>query len=187
MNVVLGVTGASGAYAAERFLARAPWPDTLVASKHGREVYEFERKRAFEELAAAAAVVHENDDLWAPISSGSVATAGMVVLPCSADFLGQVAGGRCDSLLARAAHCHLKSRRPLILCLRESPLTLINLDNARRVSAAGAEVMPLSPPFYMLAGVDPGSVTLGQLMDAYVDRVLQLLGHQPEHTWETVS
>jgi 4-hydroxy-3-polyprenylbenzoate decarboxylase len=186
MNLVLGLTGASGAHAAERLVVKAPWPLTLVASRHGREVFEFECGRPFQEFAAQAHTVHENTDLWAPVASGSVATRGMVVLPCSTDFVGQVASGRGDTLLARAAHCHLKSGRPLILCWRESPVTLIDLENAARVRAAGGIVMPLSPPFYLFHGRPPATVSLTELMDAFVDRVLQLLGHEPERTWGTV-
>ena len=125
MNLVLGMSGATGAFGAERLIAKSPWPVTLVASKHGREVYEFECGRPFATLCQRVSAVYENDDLWVPVASGSVTTVGMVVLPCSVNLLGQVAGGCCASLLARAAHCHLKSRRPLVLCLREAPLSYL--------------------------------------------------------------
>jgi len=186
MNLVLGITGASGAHAAERLVEKSPWPVTVVATRHGREVFEFECGRPFAELADRAAAVHENDDLWSPLASGSVSTVGMVVLPCSVNCLGKVATGNCDTLLTRAAHCHLKSRRPVILCLRETPLTAIDYGNAREASLAGAVVMPLSPPFYMFHGRSPDTVSMTDLLDAYVDRVLQLLGHDPARTWETV-
>ena len=126
------------------------------------------------------------DDLYAPLSSGSVPAVGMVVLPCSAHTLAQIAAGLGDSLIPRAAHCQLKERRPLILCLREAPLTLIDLENARRAAAAGAVIMPMCPPFFMFAGSDPKTVSMDALLDAFVDRVLALLGRQPARTWEDI-
>lgn len=185
MNAVLAVTGASGAYAARVFAYACPWPVSLIASRWGREVYERECG-AFAELEARVDAVYDDTDLAAPLASGSVPTRGMVVLPCSCDTLSAVGNGAGDTLIARAAHCHLKERRPLILCVRESPWTLIDLENARRVAAAGGTVMPLSPPFYMAGRCAPEKIDLATMLAAYVDRVLALLGHAPPDTWETV-
>ena len=186
MNLIVAITGASGVLAARTLMEKSPWPVTLVASRWGREIYERECG-AFDELAARAAQVFSDDDLAAPISSGSVPTVGMVIVPCSCNALAQVAGGLGGTLIARAAHCHLKERRRLVLCVRETPWTLIDIDNARAVSTAGGIIMPISPPFYMAAGKPPEQVTLAELMAAYADRVLALLGLPPESTWETVS
>ena len=185
MNLVLGITGATGACAAKALMAKSPWPVALVASRWGRDVYERECG-PLEQLAGQAARVFQDDDLAAPIASGSVPTAGMVILPCSCDMLGRVASGLGDTLIARAAHCHLKERRPLILCVRETPWPLTTIDNARTVAAAGGIIMPMSPPYYMTAGREPADVSLADLLDAYVDRIFALLGHQPESTWETL-
>ncbi len=184
MNLVLAITGATGACVARMLLDRSPWPVTLVASKWGKDIYERE-VGPFKELSEAA-TVYEDDDLLAPISSGTVETAGMVILPCSANTLAKVAAGIADTLITRAAHCHLKERRKLVLCVRESPWSTIDLDNARKASAAGAIVMPISPPFYLCQGRPPQAVSLSELMSGYVDHVLSLLGHQSERTWETV-
>jgi 4-hydroxy-3-polyprenylbenzoate decarboxylase len=100
--------------------------------------------------------------------------------------MAQMAAGLGDSLITRAAHCQLKERRPLILCLREAPLTLIDLENARRLGQAGTVIMPMSPPFFMFAGRDPQTVTYHDLMDAFADRVLAVLGQTPGRTWEDV-
>ncbi len=185
MNLVLAITGATGAHAAELLIDQSPWPVTLVASRWGREVYQRECG-PFEQLAERADEVLDNADLSASISSGSVATVGMVVLPCSTDILGKVAAGLADTLITRAAHCHLKQRRKLILCVRETPWTLIGLDNARTVAAAGGVIMPISPPYYMAADRPPESVTMTDLLSAYVDRVLAVLGHPAQSTWETI-
>ena len=185
MNMVVALTGATGVYAAKVLIETAPWPVTLVASEQGRAVYAQECG-AFDTLAAKAAEVYADTDLSAPIASGSFPTLGMVILPCTANTLGKIAQGLGDTLITRAAHCHLKEQRKLILCVRETPWSLINIRNAETVAAAGGIVMPLSPPFYMMAGRDPASVTMAELLKAYVDRVLSLMGHLPKDNWGTV-
>ncbi|HDZ20967.1 hypothetical protein LCGC14_0253930 [marine sediment metagenome] len=185
MNLVLAVTGASGAHAAALLIEKSPWPVTLIASRWGKDVCAREGE-PFETLAERADQVVDDGDLFAPISSGSVPTAGMVILPCSANTLAKLAAGLGESLITRAAHCHLKERRKLIVCVRESPWTLIDLDNARQVAAAGGVIMPLSPPYFMAADRSPAEVTMTDLLGAFVDRVLAVLGHPAEATWETL-
>ena len=183
MNLVLALTGATGAYAAEVLMKKSPWPVALVASDWGKEVYRHECG-AFEKLAAMAKQVYENADLAAPISSGTVPTRGMVILPCSVNSLARIAGGMGDSLISRAAHCHLKERRKLILCVRESPWTRIDLENAAKVDSAGGIIMPLSPPFYAGAGKKTGEMTVAKLLEVYADHVLAMLGHPaPSEAW----
>ena len=186
MNLVLAITGATGAHAAELLAARSPWPVTLVVSRWGKDLCAREGV-SLADLAARVDTVLEDTDLSAGISSGSVATVGMVVLPCSANTLGKIASGIADSLITRAAHCHLKQRRELILCVRETPWSLIDLDNARSVAAAGGVIMPICPPYYMVASGPPQDVTMTELLGAYVDRVLALLGRRPDRTWEDLS
>ena len=185
MNLVLAVSGASGAEAAKLLLDRSPWPVTLLVSRWGKDVCNREGV-SFDQLAGAADKVLGDDDLAAPISSGSVPTAGMVILPCSVDILAKIAAGLADTLITRTAHCHLKERRKCVLCVRESPWTLINLDNARTVAAAGGVIMPISPPYYMAAGRDPDTVSMTELLGAYVDRVLAVLGQPAATDWETI-
>lgn len=184
-HIVLGITGASGAYAARLFMEKSPWPVDLIATTWGRKVYEHECGR-FEAMSDLAARVYENSDLFSLLSSGSVPSRAMVILPCTANTLGHIASGTGDSLVTRAAHCHLKERRPLVLCLRETPLTLMDINNAQTVTTAGGIIMPLCPPFYMHTKNDPASITLHDLMDAYVDRVFSLVGRPAEKTWEDV-
>lgn len=183
MNLILALTGATGAVAARILIEKSPWPIILVASTWGKTVYEKECG-PFAEIARKVNKVYNNDDLTAPISSGSVATIGMVILPCSCNTLGEIAAGVSSTLITRAAHCHLKERRPLVLCLRETPLSLIDLRNAVALSEAGGIVMPISPPYYMLNTFQPETVSLRQLLDVYVDRVLALLGKAADKTWE---
>ena len=185
-HLILGMTGASGVYASKLFIKKSPWPIDLIASNWAKVIYNRE-SGPFEELAVKAASIYDNKDLKSPLSSGSVPTAGMVILPCSSNTMGQVASGLCDSLISRAAHCHLKERRPLVMCLRETPLTAIDLENASRITLAGGIIMPLSPPFYMFDGKDPDKVTMVDLLTSFVDRVLSVLGHPADKNWEDVK
>jgi len=167
-------------------MKKSPWPVALVTSEWGKNVAGRECGD-FARVAALADKVYDDADLAAAISSGSVPTIGMVILPCTSNTMAKVAHGISDTLITRAAHCHLKERRRLVLCVRETPWSLIDLNNAATVSAAGGIVMPLSPPFYQLAGRDPQTVTMTDLMDLFVDRVLSVLGHPAAANWETVS
>jgi len=185
MNLVLAVTGASGALAAELLMRKSPWPVTLVASNWGKDVFTRECGD-FSRLAGLADKVFDDHDLAAPISSGSVPTRGMILLPCTTNTLAKIAHGIADSLITRAAHCHLKESRRLICCVRETPWTLIDLNNAVSVAAAGGTIMPLSPPFFQIGQRDPAAVTMTELLDAYVDRVLSVLGHPAASNWESL-
>jgi 4-hydroxy-3-polyprenylbenzoate decarboxylase len=124
--------------------------------------------------------------LTATIASGSVATAGMVVLPCSVNTLGKVAAAIADSLVTRAAHCQLKEGRKVVLCVREAPWTLLNTRNAERVAAAGGIIMPVSPPYYMVKGRNPDEVSMTELLGFYVDHVLSIFGQSAPKTWEDI-
>ncbi len=186
MKLVLAVTGATGAAAARLLTEKSPWPVLLVASEWGRNVYERECG-PFADLVERAESVYDDKDLGAAISSGSVGTVGMVVLPCTTNTLAKIAGGVGDTLITRAAHCHLKERRKLVLCVRESPWSTIDCENAARVSSGGGIVMPLSPPFYMSDGRKDDEVSLRDIMEYYVDRVISVLGGDIERTWESCS
>jgi flavin prenyltransferase len=185
MNLVLAVTGATGAYASKRLIDKSPMPVALIVSQWGGEVYKRECGN-IDELTDAAGVVYDDTDLSAPIASGSVATEGMVILPCSTSTMGKIAAGIGDTLITRAAHCHLKESRKLVLCVRESPWSLIDLEAARTIAAAGGVIMPISPAFYMTADHPPESVTLDTLLDDFVDHVLALFGRPMDRNWESV-
>jgi len=90
-----------------------------------------------------------NKDVGATIASGSFLHDGMVVLPCSSTSLGAIATGSGSNLLTRAAMVTLKERRPLIVCHRETPLSLIDIENMRTLTLAGAIICPTNPGFYL--------------------------------------
>ena len=89
-----------------------------------------------------------NDDIGANVASGSYPTDGMIVLPCSMGTLARIANGTADHLIERAADVCLKERRPLILCVRETPFNRIHLRNMTQASDAGATIFPVIPAFY---------------------------------------
>ena len=185
MNLVVAMTGASGALATKLLIEKSQWPVTLVASKMGRVVYEQE-VGPFKELESKAATVWKDGDLTATIASGSVPTAGMVILPCSANTLAKVGAGIADSLVTRAAHCQLKEGRKVVLCVREAPWTLLNAQSAANVAAAGGIIMPISPPYYMAKGRNPDEVSITEMLGYYVDHVLSLFGQEAPKNWADI-
>lgn len=161
--ITIGVTGASGAIYAQSILRLLDSDKRvarvyLVASDAGLRLLSTELgivapdgKKLPALLTGTAAKKIEflpNKDIGATIASGSAIVDGMAVIPCSAGALGAIAAGIANDLLTRAADVCLKERRPLVLCLRETPLNRIHLENMLRVHDAGAIVMPAMPAYY---------------------------------------
>ncbi len=113
---------------------------------------------------------HHHQDFMTPIASGSFLTAGMVVCPCSGTTLSAIAAGAAGNLIQRAAEVHLKERRKLILVPRETPISLLHIDNMRRATEAGAVMLPAAPGWYH------GVKSLRDLVDFVVARILDQLG-----------
>lgn len=150
-RIVVGISGASGAAVAVdalRLLQQAGAETHLVVSRWGAINLEHETGLKPRDLWQYVAEVHGDQDLAAPISSGSFRVQAMLVAPCSARTLATIAAGSGDNLLSRAADVALKERRTLVLGLREAPLSAIHLRNALEVSRAGGVVYPLVPTFY---------------------------------------
>ena len=122
-------------------------------------------------------VIHPNKDVGAVIASGSFLHDGMIVMPCSSTSLGAMATGSGSNLLTRAAMVTLKERRPLVVCHRETPLNLIDIENMRTLALAGAIICPTNPGFYL----KPASVE--EIVDFMVGKVLDLL--KVEHVLRT--
>ncbi len=161
LNVTLAITGASGAVFGRQMLLALEADERvarvhLVASENSLRVMAEEmgisgRNGLLEKLLGAAPkkTVQENDaDIGAAIASGSYPSSGMIVLPCSMGTLASIANGLADSLIARAADVTLKERRPLILCVRETPFNRIHLRNMTLAAEAGATIFPVIPAFY---------------------------------------
>src|SRR5437016_8939003 len=167
MRVVLGVSGASGAAYAVEFLKRCPADEKFVIlTRWGRSLLKSEAHVSPEDLAPYAKKVYATEDLSAPLASGSNPFDAMVVLPCSVTTLGKIAHGIGDTLLTRTAEVALKERRQLVLCVRETPLSTVALENAHKLSRDGVIIMPVSPPLYMV----PKS--LDDLVTSFADTVI---------------
>ena len=161
MNLTLAITGASGAIFG-RELLRALEADGRVARVHfvasenslrvmAEELGVSGRSNLLEKLlghAPTKIVQHSDSDIGAAIASGSHPSSGMIVLPCSMGTLAAIAHGLANSLIARAADVALKERRPLLLCVRETPFNRIHLRNMTLAAEAGATIFPVIPAFY---------------------------------------
>lgn len=190
MKIAIGITGASGAMYAERLLrhllplAAAGTVETLavIFTKNGRDVVQFERPEFLSWLAPQIEAGHiaeyRNDDFFTPVASGSAAFDALVVVPCSMGMAGRIAGGISDDLISRAADVMLKENSPahprtLILCPRETPLSLIHLRNLCAIREAGGTILPAMPSFY----TQPQ--TLEEAVDTVVQRILSQLRLTP--------
>lgn len=182
-RLVVGVTGATGAVYAQRLLQslrQSGGVEThLVISPPGLLTIKHElglSRQAFSELADH---VHSFRDVGATLASGSFATAGMVVAPCSVRTLAAVAHGFSDNLITRAADVTLKERRKLVLMLRETPFNLAHLRNMTAVTEMGGVIFPPLPAFYL----HPASIM--EMVDHTVARVLDQFGITlPTQRWE---
>jgi 4-hydroxy-3-polyprenylbenzoate decarboxylase len=185
--LVLAMTGASGAPYAVRLLqvlCRSGRTVHLTISTSGAQVLREEvglsvaldrfDPMAFGDLGPGRVIYHHQADFGAGIASGSFRTAGMVVSPCSMSTLASIAHGITGNLVTRAADVHLKERRKLILVPRETPLSLVHLENMAAVTRAGAVVLPAMPGWYHR----PGS--LDDLIDFVVARICDQLGVEVE-------
>ena len=124
-------------------------------------------------IEAAKIVIHRDNELDAPIASGSYRVLGTLVVPCSSGTLGALATGSARTLVHRAGAVALKERWPLILGFRETPLSLIHLENLKRLVIAGAVIQPPIPAFYIGGS---GSESLDRFVDHFAMRLLDQLG-----------
>jgi 4-hydroxy-3-polyprenylbenzoate decarboxylase len=189
-EIVVGVSGGSGARLAKRFVEIALASKGLVRlhfviSDAGLEVARSEiaaditspeswvaRLEAPRALLARVRI-HANADVGASIASGSYPVSGMAVVPCSAGTLGSIANGTSRDLLQRAADVCLKERRPLLLGFRESPYSLVHIENMRRAATAGAIIAPPLAAFYI------DSPSVDRFLDAWCVRAARALGLEP--------
>ena len=160
-NLTVALTGASGAVFGREML-RALEGDERVARVHfvasenslrvlAEELGVAGRNDLVEKLLGAKpkkTVQHSDEDIGAAIASGSHPSDGMIVLPCSMGTLAAIAHGLANGLIARAADVTLKERRPLVLCVRETPFNRIHLRNMALAAEAGAVIFPVIPAFY---------------------------------------
>jgi len=151
-RLIVGISGASGAIYGVRLLQVlrdvADVETHLVMSQAARQTLSLETDFSLRDVQALADVVHDARDIAASISSGSFKTSGMVILPCSIKTLSGIVNSYTDTLVTRAADVVLKERRPLVLCVRETPLHLGHLRLMTQAAELGAVIMPPVPAFY---------------------------------------
>ena len=176
-RIVVGISGASGIVYGLRMLEalRDLGHEThLVMTRSAEQTLAVETKRKIAEVQALAHTVHAATDIGATPSSGSFATDGMVVAPCSIRSLSEIATGVTSNLLTRAADVTLKERRRLVLMVRETPLHTGHLRTMTQASELGAVIFPPVPAFYGW----PQSVD--DIVNHTVGRVLDLFGIENE-------
>lgn len=171
--IVIGVTGSSGCIYAIRLLEvlhDLGVETHLVVSKAGLLTLKYESDLSLADLKKYASRYYSNQDITAPIASGSFKTQGMIVIPCSMKTLGDIAHGVGGTLIGRAADVVLKERRRLVLMPRETPLHLGHLENMVQVTRMGGIIAPPMPSFYTKPS------TIEDLVNHSVGRILDLFG-----------
>jgi flavin prenyltransferase len=161
VDLTVAITGASGAIFGRTLLRTLEADERVslihfVASENSLRVLAEElgvsgRSDLAEKLLGAPpkkTIQHADANIGASVASGSHPSAGMIVLPCSMGTLAAIANGLANTLIARAADVTLKERRPLVLCVRETPFNRIHLRNMTQAAEAGAVIFPVIPSFY---------------------------------------
>lgn len=174
---LIGMTGASGSVHGVDFVKRCPGEKYLVLSDWARQVLQAETGLKPADLEPHVRRIFRDADLAAPFSSGSNRYDAYVIVPCTVSTLAKIACGIADSLITRAASVALKERMRMIVCVRETPLSTIALENMHKLSREGVIVMPVSPPWYA------GPKSLDELVGGFTDKILALLGEGPGPGW----
>jgi 4-hydroxy-3-polyprenylbenzoate decarboxylase len=164
----VAITGASGVIYGIRMLEvlKMKVETHFIMSEWGAKTVKIETGRTAEYVRSLATKCYEDDNMAAPMSSGSFKTDGMVIVPCSMKTLASIANAFDDSLVSRAAGVCLKEQRKLVLVPRETPLSKIHLDNMSKLADAGAVILPAMPGFYHRPK------TMEDLIDHVVGKVL---------------
>ena len=179
MRVIVGMTGASGALFGVEFLRRCPAEKFLILTKWGRYVLKDETGLTEHHLAEHVKASFSDEDLSGPFASGANPFDAMVIAPCSVSTMAKIACGIGDTLITRAASVALKERRRLILAVRETPWSTIALEQAHKLSLAGAIIMPLSPAFYHKPQ------TTQEMAEQFADKIQSLLGFEVSLAWKS--
>jgi 4-hydroxy-3-polyprenylbenzoate decarboxylase len=174
IKLIVGVTGASGAiYARVLFDSLLQLSDQLAEvavlfSNNAKGVWKYELGNSdYEKLPFT---FYQKDDFYSPVASGSAGFDAMIIVPCSMGTLGRIASGVSNDLMTRAADVMLKERRKLVLVARETPLSLIHINNMKTVTEAGGIICPATPSFYS------HPKTMEELAATVTNRALSLAG-----------
>jgi flavin prenyltransferase len=174
LNIIIGITGASGSVYGWRLLEKlrsfSEIELHLVISRSGERTAFLEMGKTAGDFKALAHFSYPAEDISCRLASGSFATGGMVIAPCSIHTMSSIAAGISNNLMVRAADVTLKERRRLILMVRESPLHLGHLRSMTALAEMGAILAPPVPAFYH------HPQTVEDIVDHSVDRVMDLMG-----------
>ncbi|MHA1596642.1 MAG: UbiX family flavin prenyltransferase [Candidatus Asgardarchaeia archaeon] len=184
MRLIVGMTGASGVIYGVRLLQILKDFDCiethLIVSEVGKKILKLETDYTYEDLAKMADFVYDEDDLFAPPSSGSSRFDAMVIIPCSMKTLAAISQGFSHNLITRAADVMMKEGRKLVIVPRETPLNGVHIENMLRLSREGVSIVFAAPAFYHRPK------TLMDVVDFVVGKVLDRLGieHNLYERWE---
>ena len=173
-KIILAITGASGSIYAFKLLEKlqqlkiTPEEIAVIFSETAKEIWEAEIGKKFSPNLPAKE--YSNKTYFAPFASGSSQYDTMIICPASMGTTGRIANGTSDDLIARAADVMLKERRKLIIVPRETPYSLIHINNMKKLTLAGAIICPATPSFYS------NPKTIDDLVMTVVDRILDLAG-----------
>jgi polyprenyl P-hydroxybenzoate/phenylacrylic acid decarboxylase-like protein len=177
MKIVVGITGSSGAVYALDFLKKCPAKKYLVVSAWGKVLLRDELNMSEKDLKPYVERIFSDDDLTAPMASGSNTFDAFVILPASTSTVGKISSGIGDTLITRTAQVCLKERYRLVVCVRETPMSTLSLEQCARLSGYGAVIMPVSPPLYFVP------TTVDEYVGAFTDKVLKQIGVQSGKGW----
>ena len=171
-KIIIGVTGASGAIYAKVLMDKLATMKNqfekiaIVFSDNAKDVWKVELGQEFAQDAAFD--FYDKQNFYAPFASGSAQYDTMIIIPCSMGTMARIATGVSNDLMTRAADVILKERRKLILVARDTPLSLIHINNMKTITEAGGIICPANPSFYS------NPKTFEELAATVVDRVLDL-------------
>ncbi|MBD1392216.1 UbiX family flavin prenyltransferase [Mucilaginibacter glaciei] len=185
-KIIVAVTGASGSIYAKLLLDKLVQLQgqltevAIVMSDNAKQVWEFELDDASH--GSYPFKTYAKNDFMAPFASGSARFDTMVIVPCSMGAMGRIASGVSDDLISRAADVILKERRKLILVARDTPLSLIHLNNMKTITEAGGIICPAIPSYYSKPK------TIEELAMTVVNRVIDLIGLENEsYRWDGID
>ena len=177
MKIVVGITGSSGAAYALDFLKKCSHRNYLIVSDWGKVLLRDELGIGEKDLKPYVVKQFSDDDLTAPPASGSNKFDAFVIIPASTSTVGKIASGIGDTLITRTAQVCMKERYRLILCIRETPMSTLTLEQCARLSGYGVSIMPISPPLYHKPA------TVDDYIGAFTDKVLLQLGDDIGTGW----
>ena len=173
-KIVVAITGASGSIYAKILLEKlaiikSQWSDiAIVITDNAKLVWKTELEENFSNKYDFS--YYASNNFLAPFASGSGNYNVMIIVPCSMGTVGRIANGISNDLISRAADVILKERRKLICVVRETPYSLIHLENMEKITQSGGIICPATPSFYSKPK------TIEEVVGTVVDRVLDLAG-----------